>query len=221
MSSSPPPAGCSTTRDSSASMSRGATTPMPTSTTRSAASHRSRRATASRRWTSRRRATRPSRRHDSPRRRWCGGSRSWGWDGPPPTPRSLTTIQDRGYVWKKGSALVPTWTAFAAVSLLESHFPTLVDYEFTARMEDELDRIAAGDEESVPWLSTVLLRRRGPATDGGVVLRRHRRPPGQLDRGGGHARGHAGHRPGRAIRALPRAGRRSRHRYPRTSPQTS
>ena len=65
----------------------------------------------------------------------------------------LTTIQDRGYVWKKGSALVPTWTAFATVSLLESHFPTLVDYEFTARMEDELDRIAAGDEESVPWLS--------------------------------------------------------------------
>ncbi|HEX2370770.1 MAG TPA: type I DNA topoisomerase [Acidimicrobiia bacterium] len=65
----------------------------------------------------------------------------------------LTTIQDRGYAWKKGSALVPTWIAFAAVSLLEAHFPTLVDYEFTARMEDELDRIAAGDEESLPWLS--------------------------------------------------------------------
>jgi DNA topoisomerase I len=65
----------------------------------------------------------------------------------------LSTIQDRGYVWKKGSALVPTWTAFATASLLEAHFPTLVDYEFTARMEDELDRIAAGDEESVPWLS--------------------------------------------------------------------
>ena len=65
----------------------------------------------------------------------------------------LSTIQDRGYVWKKGSALIPTWTAFATVSLLEAHFPTLVDYEFTARMEDELDRIASGDEESVPWLS--------------------------------------------------------------------
>ena len=45
-------------------------------------------------------------------------------------------------MWKKGLALVPTWTAFATVSLLEAHFPTLVDYEFTARMEDELDRIA-------------------------------------------------------------------------------
>jgi DNA topoisomerase-1 len=65
----------------------------------------------------------------------------------------MTTIQDRGYVWKKGSALVPTFTAFGVVALLEQHFPQLVDYGFTASMEDDLDRIAAGEEESVPWLS--------------------------------------------------------------------
>ncbi len=66
----------------------------------------------------------------------------------------MSTIQDRGYVFKKGSALVPTFTAFGVVSLLEKHFPRLVDYEFTAKMEDDLDRIAEGDEESVPWLSS-------------------------------------------------------------------
>ena len=65
----------------------------------------------------------------------------------------MTTIQDRGYVWKKGTALVPTFTAFSVVNLLERHFSDLVDYAFTARMEDELDNIATGDEEVVPWLS--------------------------------------------------------------------
>jgi DNA topoisomerase-1 len=65
----------------------------------------------------------------------------------------MTTIQDRGYVWKKGTALVPTFTAFGVVALLEKHFPQLVDYSFTASMEDDLDRIAAGEEESVPWLT--------------------------------------------------------------------
>ncbi|HEX6222646.1 MAG TPA: type I DNA topoisomerase, partial [Acidimicrobiia bacterium] len=65
----------------------------------------------------------------------------------------MTTIQDRGYVFKKGSALVPTFTAFGVVGLLEKHFPNLVDYEFTAEMESDLDRIAGGEEESVPWLS--------------------------------------------------------------------
>ena len=64
----------------------------------------------------------------------------------------LQTIQDRGYVWKKGSALVPSFTAFAVVGLLESHFPGLVDYSFTATMEDDLDGIAAGSEEATPWL---------------------------------------------------------------------
>ncbi len=65
----------------------------------------------------------------------------------------IATIQDRGYVWKKGSALVPSFTAFAVVNLLESHFGDLVDYAFTARMEDDLDGIAAGAQEAQPWLS--------------------------------------------------------------------
>ncbi|CAN5907426.1 type I DNA topoisomerase [soil metagenome] len=66
----------------------------------------------------------------------------------------MQTIQDRGYVWRKGSALVPTWTAFAVIKLLETHFTDLVDYAFTARMEDELDGIAHGDLEREPWLNT-------------------------------------------------------------------
>ena len=64
----------------------------------------------------------------------------------------MQTIQDRGYVWKKGQALVPTTDAFAVVSLLEQHFSHLVDYEFTARMEDDLDEIAGGRQSRVPWL---------------------------------------------------------------------
>jgi DNA topoisomerase-1 len=51
----------------------------------------------------------------------------------------IQTVQDRGYVWKKGQALVPTWTAFAVVGLMEQHFDDLVDYAFTARMEEDLD----------------------------------------------------------------------------------
>ena len=65
----------------------------------------------------------------------------------------MNTIVDRGYVWKKGSALVPSFTAFSVVTLLEQHFPNLVDYAFTARMEDDLDGIASGDREAIPWLS--------------------------------------------------------------------
>ena len=64
----------------------------------------------------------------------------------------IGTIQDRGYVWKKGSALVPSFVAFAVVALLEQHFDELVDYAFTARMEDELDDIASGQKQRVPWL---------------------------------------------------------------------
>jgi DNA topoisomerase-1 len=64
----------------------------------------------------------------------------------------LGTILDRGYVFKKGTALVPSFLAFAVVGLLEQHFSRLVDYDFTARMEDDLDRIAAGDEARVEWL---------------------------------------------------------------------
>ncbi|HVE74293.1 MAG TPA: DNA topoisomerase, partial [Mycobacteriales bacterium] len=64
----------------------------------------------------------------------------------------ISTIQARGYVWKKGSALVPTWLAFAVVGLLEQHYQRLVDYGFTASMEDDLDVIAAGGEDMVAWL---------------------------------------------------------------------
>jgi DNA topoisomerase-1 len=56
-------------------------------------------------------------------------------------------------VWKKGQALVPSWIAFAVVGLLEHHFGRLVDYDFTAAMEDELDRIAAGEQQRTQWLS--------------------------------------------------------------------
>ncbi|MBV9661567.1 MAG: DNA topoisomerase I, partial [Acidimicrobiales bacterium] len=65
----------------------------------------------------------------------------------------LDTIQGRGYVWRKGSALVPSWTAFAVIGLLERHFGELVDYGFTASMEEDLDGIANGDREAVPWLT--------------------------------------------------------------------
>ncbi|MFN0153280.1 MAG: topoisomerase C-terminal repeat-containing protein, partial [Gaiella sp.] len=64
----------------------------------------------------------------------------------------LGTILDRGYVFKKGTALVPTFLAFAVTRLLEQHFGQLVDYDFTARMEDDLDRIASGDVERHDWL---------------------------------------------------------------------
>jgi DNA topoisomerase-1 len=84
--------------------------------------------------------------------------------GRPSTYASIIgTIQDRGYVWKKGSALVPSFTAFAVVTLLERHFPDLVDYAFTARMEDCLDDIAAGHEESQPWLSRFYFGHNGDA----------------------------------------------------------
>jgi DNA topoisomerase-1 len=64
----------------------------------------------------------------------------------------LGTILDRGYVFKKGTALVPSFLAFAVITLLERHFGHLVDYDFTARMEDGLDEIARGEAARVPWL---------------------------------------------------------------------
>ena len=73
--------------------------------------------------------------------------------GRPSTYASIIgTIQDRGYVWKKGTALIPSFTAFAVVGLLEQHFGKLVDYRFTASMEDDLDEIATGSEDPVAWL---------------------------------------------------------------------
>ncbi|MBM7807198.1 DNA topoisomerase-1 [Geodermatophilus bullaregiensis] len=65
----------------------------------------------------------------------------------------MQTIQDRGYVWKKGAALVPSFVAFAVVNLLEQHFAALVDYDFTALLENELDEIASGGLGRVDWLT--------------------------------------------------------------------
>jgi DNA topoisomerase-1 len=73
--------------------------------------------------------------------------------GRPSTYASIIgTILDRGYVFKKGTALVPSFLAFAVIKLLEDHFGQLVDYAFTAQMEDALDEIARGEAERVPWL---------------------------------------------------------------------
>jgi DNA topoisomerase-1 len=66
---------------------------------------------------------------------------------------TVGTIQDRGYVNSRGSALIPTWLAFAVTRLLEEHFSKLVDYDFTASMEEDLDRIANGEEQRVDWLT--------------------------------------------------------------------
>ncbi|MDY5589752.1 MAG: type I DNA topoisomerase [Arcanobacterium sp.] len=66
---------------------------------------------------------------------------------------TISTIIDRGYVERKGQALVPTWLAFSVVRLLEENLPALVDYDFTADMERDLDEIAAGQEDRVQYLT--------------------------------------------------------------------
>ncbi len=98
----------------------------------------------------------------------------------------MQTIQDRGYVWKKGTALVPTWTAFAVVKLLEQHFTDLVDYAFTARMEDELDEIATHQVEREPWLRAFWFGE-GKASAGAVAT--DAGPSATADGGGGSAPG--------------------------------
>ena len=65
----------------------------------------------------------------------------------------ISTIIDRGYVTPRGQALVPNWIAFSVVRLLEEHFGDLVEYDFTAEMEDDLDRIADGEADRVDWLN--------------------------------------------------------------------
>ncbi len=64
----------------------------------------------------------------------------------------IDVILDRGYVRKRGQALVPTWLAFSVVRLLEQHFADLVDYDFTAELEDDLDAIARGEQQRETWL---------------------------------------------------------------------
>jgi DNA topoisomerase-1 len=65
----------------------------------------------------------------------------------------ISTIIDRGYVTQRGQALVPSWVAFSVVRLLEEHFGDLVEYDFTAEMEDDLDRIASGEADRLDWLN--------------------------------------------------------------------
>ena len=75
----------------------------------------------------------------------------------------MSTLINRGYVWKKGTALVPAWIAFNIVRLLEAHFSRLVDYGFTAELEQVLDEIANGREDRVPGLESFWTGE-GPAT---------------------------------------------------------
>ena len=84
----------------------------------------------------------------------------------------IATILDRGYVWKKGTALVPSFTAFAVVGLLERYFGDLVDYGFTASMEDDLDEIAAGTRGVAALAHPLLLRQRRAGA--AMAERRHR-----------------------------------------------
>ena len=74
---------------------------------------------------------------------------------------TISVITDRGYVLRRGQALVPSWTAFSVIRLLEEHFPRLIDYDFTAEMESDLDRIAAGEADRVEWLAGFYFGRDG------------------------------------------------------------
>ena len=135
--------------------------------------------------------------------------------GRPSTYASIMgTILDRGYVFKKGTALVPSFLAFAVVTLLERHFGQLVDYEFTAHMEDVLDDISRGEAERVPWLRRFYFGDQNGEGDAarhdqtgpevpGRRHQRHRRAGGQLV-----PAGRLGHRgAGRPVRPVPGAGR--------------
>ncbi|HET8681185.1 MAG TPA: type I DNA topoisomerase [Micromonosporaceae bacterium] len=93
--------------------------------------------------------------------------------GRPSTYASIMgTIQDRGYVFKRGQALIPSFLAFAVVSLLEQYFPRLVDYGFTAAMEDELDEIASGDAAAVDFLRSFYFGRADGAPRGDRAVSR-------------------------------------------------
>ena len=99
--------------------------------------------------------------------------------GRPSTYASIIgTILNRGYVYKKGTALVPAWLAFSVIRLLEEHFPRQVSYEFTAVMEDVLDDIAGGRKDRVTELAEFYYGSDNVKGlhDAGHRARRHRRP---------------------------------------------
>ena len=166
-----------------------------------------------------RRATRRARPRATPRRASSRRSRIAASAGPSTYASIMGTILDRGYVYKKGTALVPTFLAFAVTQLLERHFEQLVDYDFTARLEDDLDRIAAGDEERVEWLRRFYFGDgdAGPARARHRPPRGDRRARGQLDRDPGSRH----RRPRRALRAVPRARRAAGEPPGRCSRRTS
>ncbi len=85
--------------------------------------------------------------------------------GRPSTYASIMGTLQAKYVWKKGTALIPSWTAFAVVALMEKHFDRLVDYEFTRKMEEDLDEIAGGQQQKVPFLNEFYW---GPKKKGGL-----------------------------------------------------
>ena len=89
----------------------------------------------------------------TPSLRWSPSWKNWRSAGPSTYATIIRTITARDYVFKKGTALVPTWLAFAVTRLLEEHFPRLVDYAFTAEMEDVLDEIADGHAERLRVLT--------------------------------------------------------------------
>ncbi len=94
----------------------------------------------------------------------------------------IDVILNRGYVTKRGQALIPSWLAFSVVRLLEEHFADLVDYDFTAALEDDLDAIARGEQKRVDWLQGLLLRlgRAGGAAQHRRQPRRDRRARAEL-----------------------------------------
>ena len=103
----------------------------------------------------------------------------------------MSTIADRGYVDHRGQALVPTWLAFAVTRLLEENFAELVDYDFTASMEADLDRIAAGQEDRVGWLTRFYFGQGARATADGGSGERGADGPAGAGRGDGTSTGAA------------------------------
>ena len=118
---------------------------------------------------------------------------------------TIGTIQDRGYVSNRGSALIPSWLAFAVTRLMEEHFSRLVDYDFTASMEEDLDAIARGDQERAAWLHRFYFGDEATSPTGCATSWRTSATstPGDLD--DRHRRGHR--RAGRPVRAVRRGGR--------------
>ena len=127
-------------------------------------------------------------------------------------------------MWKKGQALVPTWTAFAVVGLMEQHFDELVDYEFTAQIETDLDAIAAGDRQKDQWLQAFYFgdddAARAQAAGRGEP-RRDRRRRDQHVPARPRSRRQRGRRQAGQVRAVRQARRRHRQRARRPARPTS